>query len=94
MKQNSKIIGKINQLILTHYESESQTLTADTESNLLKLKALAYLLTKEEKKRWEAIKKVFQKDNKHGALGKDDKMFAQLLEFENLQGIIDAISKK
>ena len=86
---------EINQLILTHYESESQTLTADTESNLLKLKELADILTKEEKERWEAIKKVFQKDNKHGALGKDDKMFAQLLEFnENLQGIINAISKK
>lgn len=86
---------EINQLILTHYESESQTLTADTESNLLKLKELADILTKEEKERWEAMKKVFQKDNKHGALGKDDKMFAQLLEFnENLQGIINAISKK
>lgn len=86
---------EINQLVLTHYESESQTLTADTESNLLKLKELAELLTAEEKERWETIKKVFQKDNKHGALGKDDKMFAQLLEFnENLQGIINAISKK
>jgi hypothetical protein len=86
---------EINQLVLTHYESESQTLTTDTESNLLKLKELAHLLTEEEKERWETIKKVFQKNNKHGDLGKDDKMFAQLLEFnENLQGIIQAISKK
>jgi len=86
---------EINQLILTHYESESQTLTADAESNLLKLKELAHFLTEDEKERWETIKMVFQKNNKHANLGKDDKMFAQLLEFnENLQGIINAISKK
>jgi hypothetical protein len=32
---------EIDQVLLAHYESESQTLTADTESNLLKLKELA-----------------------------------------------------
>lgn len=83
---------EIDTLILTHYEGESQTLTADTESNLLKLKELAGLLTNEEKIRWENIKEIFRKNNKHGALGKDDKVFAQLLEFnENLEGIIGAI---
>ncbi|MBD1428280.1 DNA repair ATPase [Sphingobacterium litopenaei] len=83
---------EIDDVVRAHYESESQTLTADTESNLLKLKELAGLITPEEQKRWEDIKTIFLKNNKHGGLGKDDKVFAQLLEFnENLEGIIKAI---
>jgi hypothetical protein len=83
---------EINQTLLAHYESESQTLTSDTESNLLKLKELAGLIRPDEQKRWEDIKEIFRKNNKHGGLAKDDKVFAQLLEFnENLEGIIKAI---
>lgn len=86
---------EIEDVIRAHYESESQTLTADTESNLLKLKELAGLISPEEQQRWEDIKTIFRKNNKHGGLGKDDKVFAQLLEFnENLEGIIKAIQKK
>ena len=86
---------EVDSVILTHYENESQTLTSDTESNLLKLKEIAGFLTNEEQKRWEEIKEVFRKNNKHGGLGKDDKVFAQLLEFnDNLEGIIDAIRAK
>lgn len=86
---------EIDTLLLSHYESESQTLTADTESNLLKLKELAGLLTAEENIRWDTIKEIFLKNNKHGGLGKDEKVFAQLLEFnENLEGIIGAIRGK
>lgn len=83
---------EIQQLILVHYENESQTLTADTESNMLKLKELAGLMSDQEKARWEEIKTIFRKNNKHNGLAKDDMMFAQLLEFnENLEGIIKAI---
>ena len=84
--------AEINETILAHYEGESQTLTADTESNLLKLKELAGLLTAEEEQRWNAIKAIFQKNNKHAGIAQDDKVFTQLLEFnENLEGIIAAI---
>ncbi|WCM40956.1 DNA repair ATPase [Flavobacterium sp. CBA20B-1] len=86
---------EINDLMLTHYESESQTLTADTESNLLKLKELAGLLTVDEKIRWEEIKELFRKNNKHGGLAKDDKVFAEMLNLnENLEGIIKVIKEK
>ncbi|GGE95791.1 ATPase family associated with various cellular activities (AAA) [Chishuiella changwenlii] len=100
----SKLVGRIvpmmndkeiDDTILAHYESESQTLTADTESNLLKLKEIAGLITPQEKERWETIKATFFKNNKHGGLSKDDKVFSQLVEFnENLEGIINAILKK
>lgn len=83
---------EIDQVLLAHYESESQTLTADTESNLLKLKELAELMNPVEQERWETIKEIFRKNNKHGGLAKDDKVFGQLLDFnENLEGIIQAI---
>ena len=83
---------EINDVILAHYESESQTLTTDTESNLLRLKEIANLMTNEEKNRWETIKATFIKNNKHGGLNKDDKVLAQLMDFnENLEGIIKAI---
>jgi len=83
---------EIDQVLLAHYESESQTLTADTESNLLKLKELAELINPVELERWETIKEIFRKNNKHGGLAKDDKVFGQLLDFnENLEGIIQAI---
>ena len=87
--------NEINTALLAHYESESQTLTADTESNLLKLKELAGLLSSEEKQRWHEIKEIFRKNNKHGGLTKDDKVFSQLTAFnENLEGIIMAIKEK
>lgn len=86
---------EIDDLILAHYESESQTLTADTESNLLKLKELAGFISKDEKVRWEEIKEIFRKNNKHGGLAKDDKVFAEMLNLnENLEGIIQAIKTK
>lgn len=84
--------NEISQLILTHYESESQTLTADTESNLLKLKELAGLINEEESKRWNDIKEIFKKNNKHNGVSKDNAMYTQLLDFnDNLEGIIKAI---
>lgn len=87
--------NEINNIILAHYESESQTLTTDTESNLLKLKELAGLNNKEEKERWKEIKRIFQKNNKFGGIDKEDKMFTQLLELnDNLEGIVQAIKNK
>lgn len=87
--------SEIQTVILSHYESESQTLTADTESNLLKLKELAGLITAEELERWENIKTIFLKNNKHGGVAEEDRVFSQLLEFnENLEGIIKAIRGK
>src|SRR5690606_19487466 len=86
---------EIQQLILLHYENEAQTLTADTESNLLKHKDPTGQISDTEKERWEDIKAIFSKNNKHGGLGKDDKMFAQWLEYnENLERIMKAIGKR
>lgn len=92
---NSK---EVTTLILNHYESEAQTLTADSEANLLKLKEIAGLLSDTERERWEHIKSVFNKNNRFGGIDKENQtgqVLAQLAEFnDNLEGIRKAITKK
>ncbi|SHF84825.1 DNA repair ATPase [Dysgonomonas macrotermitis] len=82
---------EINALVLSHYESESQTLTADAEANLLKLKEIAGLQSGSDRDRWEQIKEIFNKNNKLAGFDKSDQaglVLAQLVEFnENLEGI-------
>lgn len=54
--------AEVQALILDHYRNESQTLTADAEANLLKLKELLKVLTPEEAQRWDEIKRTFQRN--------------------------------
>lgn len=53
-------------LIDDHYLGEAQLLTSGTEANLLKLGELRATLTAEQKARWEAIKKEFQRQKQMG----------------------------
>jgi acetyl-CoA carboxylase alpha subunit len=89
---------EVRSLVLTHYENESQTLTADSEANLLKLKEITEALTKEDATRWEQIKTVFNKNNKLAGIDQNNQagmVIAQLAEFnDHLEGIRQAISKK
>jgi len=91
-------IREINELILSHYESESQTLTSNSEANMLKLREIADLLYAEEKERWKYIKEVFNKNNKFASIDRNNQagqVIAQLAEFnDNLEGIKKAINKK
>ena len=98
----SKIVPVMNDeelrsLLLTHYESESQTLTTAAEANLLKYKELTSSLNETEKERWEEIKAIFVKNNKLNAFANQNEMaqlLAQLVNFsENLEGIKDILAK-
>lgn len=86
---------EIDQLILTHYENESQTLTSDSESNLLKLKEIANMQTETEKERWLQIKEIFNKNNRLGSIDKTNQtglVLAQLSQFnDNLGDIVKAL---
>lgn len=62
---------EIDQVILDHYRSESQTLTTGSEENLLKLKELIGVLTDEEKERWEQIKAEFVRQVSMGGEDQD-----------------------
>ncbi len=88
---------EIATLIRSHYESESQTLTSDAESNLLKMKEIAGLLTDADTRRWEQILEVFRKNNKFGGLASTDasgQMLQHLSSFnEHLEAIARAIAQ-
>ncbi len=68
-------------IILDHYENESQTLTSGAESNLLKFKEMEGLATPEEVARWDSIKKDFTRNKMVGGDGESDpvtRLVAQL----------------
>ncbi|MCH7987933.1 MAG: DNA repair ATPase [Planctomycetes bacterium] len=77
---------ELEELILTNYENDAQTLTSDTEANLLKFKELTGRISAEESKRWEAIKRTFQKNVKMRGIDTSDKagqVIAQLSTFSD-----------
>lgn len=52
---------EVIQIVLNHYQNESQTLTTGAESNMLKLKELMGMMNESETERWEEIKNVCKK---------------------------------
>lgn len=98
----SKVVPIMNEeelstLLLSHYESESQTLTTSAEANLLKFKELQQQLSPQETDRWNAIKETFQKNNKLKGLGNKNEMaqmLNQMIAFtDNLEGIKKVLEK-
>lgn len=96
----SKVVPIMNDqelqtLLLSHYKSESQTLTSAAEANLLKYKLLTNTITDEERQRWEEIVTTFQKNNRLKGLGSKSEMAVLVSQLEmftdNLSGIQDAI---
>ncbi|NQY05424.1 MAG: DNA repair ATPase [Flavobacteriaceae bacterium] len=88
---------ELQTVLLSHYESESQTLTSAAEANLLKYKEMTAVLNKEELSRWEAIKDTFVKNNKLKGFGDQNEMaqvLGQLMQFsDNLEGIKEVLEK-
>lgn len=84
-------------LLTSHYESESQTLTSAAEANMLKFKEMVELINPEEKERWVSIKETFVKNNKLKGFGDQNEMaqvLNQLMQFsDNLEGIKDVLSR-
>ncbi|MCG8583305.1 MAG: DNA repair ATPase [Pirellulales bacterium] len=77
---------ELQSLILSNYENDAQTLTSDTESNLLKLRELLGILTDEEARRWADIKRTFQENMKMRGIDSDDELgqvIAQLRSFND-----------
>lgn len=89
---------EIRDLIRSHYEGESQTLTSDAEANLLKLKEIAGLLTEEEETRWKEIQSIFRKNNRFGGMAGQDStgLFLQQMSAfnEQLEAIAEALRNK
>ncbi|MFK7934571.1 MAG: AAA family ATPase [Saprospiraceae bacterium] len=101
-KLAEKIVPIMNQdeldtLILSHYTSESQTLTSNAEANLLKFKAMTNQLSAEEAPRWEEICKTFSKNKSFDRFDPDNPMaqvIGQMQQFnEGIEGIRKAMHK-
>jgi hypothetical protein len=88
---------ELTTLLLSHYESESQTLTSAAEANLLKYKELANNLTDDEQERWNIIKTTFVKNNKLKGFGNQNEMaqvLSQMMQFsDNLEGIKEVLAR-
>ncbi|MCP5538250.1 MAG: DNA repair ATPase [Akkermansiaceae bacterium] len=63
---------EVRELVIDHYENESQTLTTGAEANLLKFKEMENILTPAEENRWAQIKKDFNKNKLLGGAGEND----------------------
>ncbi|WP_290706799.1 AAA family ATPase, partial [Flavihumibacter sp. CACIAM 22H1] len=85
--------AEINTLIQSHYEGESQTLTADAEANLLKLKEMAGLLTAQETLRWNDIITIFRKNNRFAAFQGQDSSAQFLQQLSAFNEQLEAIAK-
>ena len=88
---------EVTQMVLNHYQNESQTLTTGAEANMLKLKELMNIISESETERWNEIKKTFMKNKTIKGLGENDRMtqiVALLAQFsEGLDGIKDVLRK-
>ena len=77
---------EVEQLIIANYENDSQTLTSDTEANMLKFKELIGAITPDEQQRWEDIKRTFQQNVQMRGVAPDDKVgqvVVQLRQFSD-----------
>ncbi|WP_250252600.1 DNA repair ATPase [Chryseobacterium sp. Marseille-Q3244] len=90
--------NEVIQIVLNHYQNESQTLTTGAEANMLKLKELIGNISEEETVRWEEIKKTFVKNKTLKGLGENDRMsqiVALLAQFgDGLEGIKEVLRKE
>lgn len=94
-KISEKIVGVMNdtefsEMLMGHYDQESQTLTSGAESNMLKLKELLGILSTEEAKRWNEICETFRMNNKVKNLG-GDSMSAIIGEMSQLNSTFKQI---
>jgi hypothetical protein len=82
---------EVEQLIWSSYQQDAQTLSRDSESNLLKFRELLGNLTPEESQRWAAIKKTYVEKNRLHGLSSSDSTGQFLSSLLGLKDGLDAI---
>jgi hypothetical protein len=89
--------AELQSLILSNYENDAQTLTSNTESNLLKFKELMGILTADEAKRWKSIQRTYSQNVKMQGVNADDQfgqVVVQLRDFsDGLHAIREAMGE-
>jgi hypothetical protein len=82
---------ELQTLILSNYENDAQTLTSDTESNLLKFKELMGVLNEQETRRWQAIKRTFTENLKMRGIDASDPVGQVVVQMRSFTDGLDAI---
>jgi hypothetical protein len=84
---------ELESLILSSYESDSQTLTSDQEANMLKFKELMGIITPDEQNRWDDIKRTFQQNLKMHGIEAGDDVGLVLAQLSSLNDGLHAIQR-
>jgi hypothetical protein len=84
--------AELDELLLSHYTNESQTLTSGAEANLLKFKEMVGWMNEKDKHRWEDIKNTFVKNNKYKAMG-ESSVNHVIAHMENMTEGINTIAQ-
>ncbi len=82
---------ELERLIQSSYQQDSQTLSRDSESNLLKFAELLETLTPSEQQRWNEIKKTFVEKTKLKGLAGNDATAQVLSSLISLKDGLDSI---
>ncbi len=88
---------ELTSLMLTHYESESHTLTTGAEANILKFKQITHQASQKDEKRWQEILGIFRKQQRLKGFGSSNQIAQVLMQMESIgvgiSGIRDALNK-
>ncbi|MFO1063965.1 MAG: hypothetical protein U0892_08895 [Pirellulales bacterium] len=79
--------------VVTNYVQDAQTLTRDSESNLLKFKELVGILSASERERWEQIKYAYVESVRMQGIGGDDQAAQFLKMFAGLRDGLETIRR-
>jgi len=82
---------ELQTLILSSYENDSQTLTSDAESNMLKFKELMGILSEEEAKRWRSIQRTYQENIRMRGIDQDDAVGQVVVQLRSFSDGLEAI---
>lgn len=84
---------ELETLIIGSYEQEAQTLTRDSEANLLKFKELLGILTSQETERWESIKYAYVESVKMAGMEGADRGAQVLQAISGLRDGLESIRR-
>ena len=82
---------ELETLILSNYENDCQTLTTDSEANMLKFKELLGILSDTETERWNQIKRTYTENVKMRGLDVDDAAGQMIVQLRSFSDGLDAI---
>ena len=91
--RNSMIDEEVQDLIIGHYEGESQTLTTGAEANMLKFRELIGVINEEEKERWEEIRKTYGRNQFLQGADQGDPVGRVVSQLSLFQGGLESIEK-